>query len=63
MLKAVQYIALIAAFFLPWTIGAMRNAIKAKNKKSVMVAAVICSVDVMIIAICVTLAFVLNRAQ
>ena len=61
MLKAAQYIAIVAAFFLPWLIGAMRNSYKSQNKKSLMLAAIICAVDVFIIAFFIALAFALNK--
>ena len=61
MLKAAQYIAVIAAFFLPWLIGAMRNSIKSKNRKSLLLASILCAVDVFLIAFFIALAFALNK--
>ena len=60
-MRIFQYVAIIAAFFLPWLIGAMVNSVKNKNKKSLMLAAVLCSVDIFIIALSIFMAFALNK--
>ena len=60
-MQIFQYIAIIAAFFLPWLIGAMRNSVKNKNKKALMLAALLCSIDVFILAVSIALAFALNK--
>ena len=61
MLVVVEVLALAAAFFLPWLIGAMRNSVKNKNKKALMLAALLCSIDVFILAVSIALAFALNK--
>ena len=60
-MKIFQYVAIIAAFFLPWLIGAMKNSVTNRNKKALMLAAVLCAVDVFIIAVSIGLAFALNK--
>ncbi len=57
----LQYIPIVAAFFLPWLIGAMKNSVQNKNRKSLMLAAVLCSVDVFIIVGSILLAYALSK--
>ena len=61
MLKIVQFLAVAAAFFLPWTVGTMITSFKAANRKKFTRFAIICALDVLFLSVCIALAFALNK--
>ena len=62
MLNILQYLSLIAAFIVPWMIGSIVKFAKLGDKKKVTVISVVLAVCVLVIALCVTLAFKLSGA-
>ncbi len=62
MLNILQYLSLIAAFIVPWMIGSIVKFAKLGDKKKVTVISVVLAVCILIIALCVTLAFKLSGA-
>lgn len=60
MLNILQYLSLIAAFIVPWMIGSIVKFAKLGDKKKVTVISVVLAVCILIIALCVTLAYKLN---
>ncbi len=62
MLNILQYLSLIAAFIVPWMIGSIVKFAKLGDKKKVTVISVVLAVCILIIALCVTLAYKLNGA-
>ena len=63
LLRAMSYIALIAAFFLPWTVGEIVRSVKAHDQTKRTRWCLLCGVCVLLIAGVVLLAFALNRAM
>ena len=62
MLNILQYLSLIAAFIVPWMIGSIVKFAKLGDKKKVTVISVVLAVCILVIALCVTLAFNLSGA-
>ena len=62
MLNILQYLSLIAAFIVPWMIGSIVKFAKLGDKKKVTVISVVLAVCIIVIALCVTLAFKLSGA-
>ena len=62
MLNILQYLSLIAAFIVPWKIGSIVKFAKLGDKKKVTVISVVLAVCILVIALCVTLAFKLSGA-
>ena len=62
MLNILQYLSLIAAFIVPWMIGSIIKFAKLGDKKKVTVISIVLAACVLIIALCVTLAFNLSGA-
>lgn len=62
MLNILQYLSLIAAFIVPWMIGSIVKFAKLGDKKKVTVISVVLAVCILIIALCVALAYKLNGA-
>ena len=62
MLNILQYLSLIAAFIVPWMIGSILKFAKLGDKKKVTVISVVLAVCILVIALCVTLAFKLSGA-
>ncbi len=62
MLNILQYLSLIAAFIVPWMIGSIVKFAKLGDKKKVTVISVVLAVCILVIALCVTLAYKLNGA-
>lgn len=62
MLNILQYLSLIAAFIVPWMIGSIVKFTKLGDKKKVTVISVVLAVCILVIALCVTLAFKLSGA-
>lgn len=62
MLNILQYLSLIAAFIVPWMIGSIVKFAKLGDKRKVTVISVVLAVCVLVIALCVTLAFKLSGA-
>ena len=62
MLNILQYLSLIAAFIVPWMIGSIVKFAKLGDKKKVTVISVLLAVCILVIALCVTLAFKLSGA-
>ena len=62
MLNILQYLSLIAAFIVPWMIGSIVKFAKLGDKKKVTVISVVLAACVLIIALCVTLAYTLSGA-
>mgnify|MGYP004510068577 CR=1 FL=1 len=62
MLYILQYLSLIAAFIVPWMIGSIVKFAKLGDKKKVTVISVVLAVCILVIALCVTLAFKLSGA-
>lgn len=62
MLNILQYLSLIAAFIVPWMIGSIVKFAKLGDKKKVTVISVVLAVCILVIALCVTLAFKLSSA-
>ena len=62
MLNILQYLSLIAAFIVPWMIGSIVKFAKLGDKKKVTVISVVLAVCILVIALCVTLAFKLSGA-
>ena len=62
MLNIPQYLSLIAAFIVPWMIGSIVKFAKLGDKKKVTVISVVLAVCILVIALCVTLAFKLSGA-
>ena len=62
MLNILQYQSLIAAFIVPWMIGSIVKFAKLGDKKKVTVISVVLAVCILVIALCVTLAFKLSGA-
>ena len=62
MLNILQYLSLIAAFIVPWMIGSIVKFAKLGDKKKVTVISVVLAVCILIIALCITLAYKLNGA-
>ena len=62
MLNLLQYLSLIAAFIVPWMIGSIVKFAKLGDKKKVTVISVVLAVCILVIALCVTLAFKLSGA-
>ena len=62
MLNILQYLSLIAAFIVPWMIGSIVKFAKLGDKKKVTVISVVLVVCILIIALCVALAYKLNGA-
>lgn len=60
MLNILQYLSLIAAFIVPWMIGSIVKFAKLGDKKKVTVISVVLAVCILVIALCVTLAFKLS---
>ena len=60
MLNILQYLSLIAAFIVPWMIGSIVKFAKLGDKKKVTVISVVLAVCILIIALCVALAYKLN---
>lgn len=62
MLNILQYLSLIAAFIVPWMIGSIVKFAKLGDKKKVTVISVVLAVCILIIALCITLAYKLSGA-
>ena len=62
MLNILQYLSLIAAFIVPWMMGSIVKFAKLGDKKKVTVISVVLAVCILVIALCVTLAFKLSGA-
>ena len=62
MLNILQYLSLIAAFIVPWMIGSIVKFAKLGDKKKVTVISVVLAVCILVIALCVRLAFKLSGA-
>lgn len=62
MLNILQYLSLIAAFIVPWMIGSIVKFAKLGDKKKVTVISVVLAVCILVIVLCVTLAFKLSGA-
>ena len=62
MLNILQHLSLIAAFIVPWMIGSIVKFAKLGDKKKVTVISVVLAVCILIIALCVALAYKLNGA-
>lgn len=62
LLRALSYIVLIAAFFLPWTVGEIVRSAKAHDKQKLTRWCLLCGVCVLLIICVVILAFALNGA-
>ena len=62
MLNILQYLSLIAAFIVPWMIGSIVKFAKLGDKKKVTVISVVLAVCILVLALCVTLAFKLSGA-
>ena len=62
MLNILQYLSLIAAFIVPWMIGSIVKFAKLGDKKKVTVISVVLAVCILIIALCVALAYKLSGA-
>lgn len=62
MLNILQYLSLIAAFIVPWMIGSIVKFAKLGDKKKVTIISVVLAVCILVIALCVTLAFKLSGA-
>lgn len=62
MLNILQYLSLIAAFIVPWMIGSIVKFAKLGGKKKVTVISVVLAVCILIIALCITLAYKLSGA-
>ena len=62
MLNILQYLSLIAAVIVPWMIGSIVKFAKLGDKKKVTVISVVLAVCILVIALCVTLAFKLSGA-
>ena len=62
MLNILQYLSLIAAFIVPWMIGSIVKFVKLGDKRKVAVISVVLAACVLIIALCVTLAYTLSGA-
>ena len=62
MLNILQNLSLIAAFIVPWMIGSIVKFAKLGDKKKVTVISVVLAVCILVIALCVTLAFKLSGA-
>lgn len=62
MLNILQYLSLIAAFIVPWMIGSIVKFAKLGDKKKVTVISVVLAVCILIIALCVMLAYKLSGA-
>lgn len=62
MLNILQYLSLIAAFIVPWMIGSIVKFAKLGDKRKVTVISVVLAVCILVIALCVTLAFKLSGA-
>lgn len=62
MLNILQYLSLIAAFIVPWMIGSIVKFAKLGDKKKVTVISVVLAVCILVIALCITLAFKLSGA-
>lgn len=62
MLNILQYLSLIAAFIVPWMLGSIVKFAKLGDKKKVTVISVVLAVCILVIALCVTLAFKLSGA-
>ena len=62
MLNILQYLSLIAAFIVPWMIGSIVKFAKLGDKKKVTVISVVLAACILVIALCVTLAFKLSGA-
>lgn len=62
MLNILQYLSLIAAFIVPWMIGSIVKFAKLGDKKKVTVISVVLAVCILVIALCVALAYKLNGA-
>jgi hypothetical protein len=63
MLNILQYLSLIAAFMIPWMIGSIVKFAKAGDRKKVTVLSLILAACVLIIALCVFLAYTLNGSS
>jgi len=47
--KAIPYLILAAAFFLPWTVGLTVSSVRTKKKDKVLLYAVLCALSVLVI--------------
>ena len=61
MLKVAQFLAIGAAFFLPWLVGTMISAFKSGDRRKMTRFGIICFADVVFLAACIALAFALNK--
>ena len=62
MLNILQYLSPTAAFIVPRMIGSIVKFAKPGDKKKVTVISVVLAVCILVIALCVTLAFKLSGA-
>ena len=60
LLRALSYLALIAAFFLPWTVGEIVRSVRAHDRRKLTRWSLICGGIVVFLALIVTLAFILS---
>ena len=60
MLRILGYLALIAAFFLPWTVGELVKSVKTHNRRNRLRWTLLCAGCVLILALTVVLAAVLS---
>lgn len=61
MLEILQYLALIAAFIVPWMIGSVVKFAKAGDKKRLTVTSAVLAFCVLVIGGCVWLAFAIHN--
>lgn len=57
----MQYLAIIAAFMLPWTVGGIVKFARNGDRKRLTIAGVLCAVMVLILAFVVYIAFGINN--
>lgn len=62
MLEILQYLALIAAFLLPWMVGSTVKFAKAGERKKLTVTSAVLALCVLVIGVCVWLAFAMQKA-
>ena len=60
LLRILSYLALIAAFFLPWTVGEIVRSVKAHDRQKLTRWSLICGGCVVFLALTVALAFILS---
>lgn len=60
LLRILSYLALITAFFLPWTVGELVRSVKAHDRRKLTRWSLICGGCVLFLALIVALAFLLS---